>query len=147
MENSFSENLIKFPENAKKHICFFQFETICPIIKHKNIWRGTLILVKVAGWSAASLKLTLQHKLSQIQNKAHSGVVLVCFSLIFWKKKTTKFPDTWFLQMVKTSLVLSFYPNSSNPKIPLFFNTFLIWASPNMQRKKSSDPCKFPAAQ
>ena len=61
-ENSFPENLmIKFPENAKKAYmwCILQFGTICPIIRHKIICEETSILVKVTGWSAASLKLTL----------------------------------------------------------------------------------------
>ena len=39
--------------------CVLQFGTICPIIKHKNNCGGTLILVKVAGGSATSLKLAL----------------------------------------------------------------------------------------
>ena len=41
--------------------CALQFGTICLIIKQqqKNTCGGMLILVKVAGWSAASIKLTL----------------------------------------------------------------------------------------
>ena len=56
---------------------------IGPIIKYKNNWEGTLILVKVAGWSAASLELTLLPKwckLWRIQDKTHFQVVLLCFS-------------------------------------------------------------------
>ena len=63
-----------------------QFETICNIAKYKNTYGDTLILVKVAEWSAASLKLTLlpkRCKLSQIQDKVHFQVVLVCFFQVF----------------------------------------------------------------
>ena len=48
---------------------------------------------------------------------------------------------------MKPSLAFSFYTHSTNPKIPFFFNIFLTWVSPNMQRKRSSGPCKFPADQ
>ena len=67
--------------------CALQFGTICPIIKHKNTYGDTLNLVKITGWSAASLKLTLLPKwckLSQIQNKAYFRL----FWLVF-----IKFPE------------------------------------------------------
>ena len=55
--------MIEFLENAKKtYVVTFAIGTICSIIKHKSTCEGTSILVKVAGWSAASLKLTLLQK-------------------------------------------------------------------------------------
>ena len=44
------------------YVVVLQFQTIYPIIKHKNACGGTLILVKVPGWFAASLKLRILHK-------------------------------------------------------------------------------------
>ena len=71
----------------KKHMWYvLEFGTICLIIKHKSIRGGTLILVKTAGWSAASLKLTLflkLYKLSQIQTKAYFQVALIYFTQAF----------------------------------------------------------------
>ena len=46
-----------------------QFGTICPIKKHKNTCGDMLILVKVARWSAASLKLALPPTGTQRCNK------------------------------------------------------------------------------
>ena len=64
LENLFPENLMtEFPENAEKHICVvLQFGTNCLITKNKNTCESILILVKVAGWPATSLKLTLLFK-------------------------------------------------------------------------------------
>ena len=65
LENSFPENLmIEFPENAEKHICVV-FCNLGPIVllqKIKTLVESALILVKVAGWPATSLKLTLLFK-------------------------------------------------------------------------------------
>ena len=105
-----------------------------------------LILVKVAEWSAASVKLSLHNKwlkLSQIKNKAHFQVAVVCFSQVSWKLEyflIFSFDRRW-----KQHLYFHFTPIPAQPKIPFFFNTFLICASPNMQQKKSKYPSKFPA--
>ena len=73
---------------------FKKFEIVpCPITKHKNTCAGTLILVKVAGWSAVCLKLALLPKwckLWQIQNKTNFHVILLCFSRLLKTRIFTK---------------------------------------------------------
>ena len=86
-ENTFPENLMtKFPEIAKKHICnVLQFGTIWSIIKHKSNCVGTLILVKVAGWSAAFLKLTILTQIMQNISNPEKCIFLGCFGFAFFK--------------------------------------------------------------
>ena len=57
-----------------------QFGTICPIVKHKNTCGDMLILVKVAGWSSASLKLTLPQLAHNVVTTLGFGCFLVAMS-------------------------------------------------------------------
>ena len=65
-------------------------------------------LVKVAGWSAASLTLNFMPNDANCHNPKEGT-----FSDCFGKLKTRIFPDIYFSQKVKDSLVFSFYTNSS----------------------------------
>ena len=88
--------------------------------------------MKISGWSAASLKLTLLRQMMQIVLNPKQGTFSGCFGLSFSSLlKTRIFPDMYFWQKGVPKYHI-FITLSSSEYLP----TCKEW-------KRSSDPCKF----
>ena len=122
----------------KSHMwCVLQFGNICLFIKHKSIWGGTLILVKVAEWSAAFLELTLLPKWYKCP-KSKTRYIFRLIQFVFLKS-----PENWNIsryaiwtegESIISIFILHQFQQVSKSHFSLTLS--LSWVSPNKQRKK-----------
>ena len=141
--------MVRFPKNAKKHICgVFQFGTIYPMETQKHFQRYATFS-EGCRLSPTSLKLKLLpklSKLSQMQNKTHFQVVLVCFSQVLLNQKISRYVvSTEGESIISTFILYQFQ------KVPKAHFSLTLSSSEHLltckKRKRKSDPCRFPTDQ